>query len=105
MKTKLIISVALLLVIGVTSATAQQYRDRARNERQRIIGGMKSGELNKSEAWRLSREQRDIHRDYRHYKRNDGRISPRERRHLRHEQRKASRHIYWYKHNNRRACY
>ena len=101
MKTKVILAIMLLLGVAVTSADAQTIRGKARHERHRIAAGVRSGELSRPEAYRLSREQRHIRKDVRRAKLNDGHIGPRERKHIRHEQRKASRHIYRAKHNRR----
>ncbi|NML19802.1 hypothetical protein HHL16_02905 [Pseudoflavitalea sp. G-6-1-2] len=102
MKTTMILSLALMLVVGVSAAQAQPYI--AKNEHRRINNGVRSGELTRGEAYRLRADQRDIHRDYVRYKRNDGHISPRERKHLMHERQKASKRIYHAKHNSRVRC-
>lgn len=97
MKMKLVIALALVMGVAISSADAQVaggIKDRAR-----IHQGVRSGELNRFEKHRLMKEQRKIHRHRRHFRKNDGRISPRERRVLQHEKRKHSRHIYRYKHN------
>jgi hypothetical protein len=104
MKTKFILAIILLFGVGVSSADAQ-ISARGRHERARIGNGVRSGELSRPEAFRLGREQQNIHRDARRFRRNDGHIGPRERRHLRHEQRKAGRHIYRAKHNGRHRAF
>jgi hypothetical protein len=99
MKTKVILAIMLLMGVAVSSASAQTIGGKARHERHRIAGGVRSGELSRPEAYRLTREQRNIHKDIRRAKMNDGHVGPRERKHIRHEQRKASRHIHRAKHN------
>lgn len=97
MKMKLVIALALVMGLAIGSADAQVasgLRDRAR-----IHHGMRNGELTRVEKHRLMKEQRKIHRHRRHFRRNDGKIGPRERRILQYEKRKHSRHIYRYKHN------
>ena len=101
MKAKFIIAILLLMGVGIGSASAQDIHGRARNERARIGAGVRSGELTRPEAYRLGREQHRIHRDVRRARANDGHIGPRERRHIRHEQRMHSRHIHRAKHNGR----
>ena len=96
MKAKLILSIALLMGIAVSSVQAQSIADRERYQRERITEGYRNGSLN-----RLSREQQKIRHDYRRYKWNDGRLSRHERRKLHREQQRASRHIYWHKHHGR----
>lgn len=101
MKTKIILVVALILGVAVTNADAQTINAKARNERHRIVGGVRNGELTKGEAYRLGKEQRHIRKGIHRARRNDGHISARERKHIKHAQRKHSRHIYHYKHNRR----
>ncbi len=101
MKAKLILSIALLMGIAVSSVQAQSIADRERYQRERITEGYRNGSLNRGEAYRLSREQQKIRHDYRRYKWNDGRLSRHERRKLHREQQRASRHIYWHKHHGR----
>jgi hypothetical protein len=101
MNKKLILAVALLLGVAINSASAQIIRVKARNERVRIGGGVRSGELTRPEAYRLHHEQRGIRRDI-HRARRDGHVNRAERMHIRHEQRKHSRHIYRAKHNGRK---
>lgn len=101
MKTKLFFAVVLMLGF-VISADAQITRGKARNERARIGAGVRNGELTRPEAYRLHREQHHIRRDIHRARSNDGHIGPRERKHIRHEQRKHSRRIYAAKHNGRK---
>jgi hypothetical protein len=103
MNKTLILAVALLLGLAINSASAQTIRGKARHERHRITGGVRSGELTRPEAYRLHREQRHIRRDI-HRSRRDGHIDRAERMHIRHEQRKHSRHIYRAKHNRRKRA-
>lgn len=99
MKAKIILSIALLIGVAVSSATAQSYNKRANNNIVRVIQGKHSGELTRAEARHLSRHQQKIRQDYNRYKCNDGRLSRSERKKLEKAQRKASRQIYVYKHN------
>lgn len=104
MKTKLLIAVVLMLGFAINSAEAQSIRGKARIERHRIGAGVRSGQLTRPEAYRLHREQRHIRKDIHRARRNDGRIDARERKHIRHEQRKHSRRIYMAKHNGRKRA-
>jgi uncharacterized membrane protein YebE (DUF533 family) len=101
MKTRLIVPLILLMTVAVINANGQSIRKQSRNERERIAQGSRSGELTKHETARLAREQKDIRKDVRAAKADDGHIGPRERKHIQREERKASRHIYRAKHNNR----
>jgi hypothetical protein len=104
MKTKLIVPFILLLCVAVINANGQSIRKRSNNERERVTQGARSGELTKREAAKLRKEQKEIRKDVRVAKKDDGHIGPRERKHIRREQRKASRHIYRAKHNNRKRA-
>lgn len=99
MKASIFLSIVTLMVIGVGTLQAQPVRNRTQKER--INNGVRTGQLTRAEAYRLHHEQRDIRHDRMRFKRNDGHIGPRERKHLQHERRKASKHIYHHKHNDR----
>jgi hypothetical protein len=55
--------------------------------------------LTRREARRLTREQRHIRREERRYRCNDGHLGPWERRDLRRDLNRSSRHIYRQKHD------
>lgn len=71
---------------------------RQHNQADRIKQGVRSGELTKSEARGLVKEQKEIRRDIREA-RSDGVVTREERREIRQEQNQASRHIYKEKHD------
>jgi hypothetical protein len=71
---------------------------REHRQQRRIVRGVRSGELTARETLRLERGQWDIRRDERRAKA-DGRVTARERAHLRRELDRESRHIYRAKHN------
>ncbi len=71
---------------------------RQHNQADRIRQGVRSGELTKSEARGLVKEQREIRQTERQYK-SDGVLTRDERRDLHKEQNQASRHIYQEKHD------
>ena len=97
MKIKLFVALALVTGLAINSADAQITS--GRHQKGRVEQGMRSGELNRFEKHRLGREKYKIHRHRRQAWKNDGRISPRERKMLQQERRKHNRHIYRYKHN------
>src|SRR5215831_11724100 len=97
MKVKLLLAVVLLLGVSA-AASAQTIGDRARNQRERIYDGRRNGDLTRGEEFRLNQEQRHIDNNLFRARR-DGYINPRERRHILREERRASRRIYFYKHN------
>ena len=97
MKVKLLLAVVLLLGVSA-AASAQTIGDRARHERERIYDGRRNGDLTRGEEFRLNQEQRNIDHDLFRARR-DGYISPRERRHILREERRANRRIYFYRHN------
>lgn len=93
MKSKLLFTAILFMLIGLGSAKAQQ--------RGRIKQGVQTGELTRSEARNLAFTQHSIHREMRSA-RADGVVTPGERRVIRHDKRQASRKIYRKKHNCRK---
>ncbi|HNU88826.1 MAG TPA: hypothetical protein PKJ94_11065 [Ferruginibacter sp.] len=97
MKLKVLVTTALVLVLGTSIAEAQQTQ---RMQRHRIREGVRSGELTRSETRGLALQQRRIHRDIRMAKR-DGVITRRERKEIRRDKRMANRSIYRKKHNRR----
>jgi CRISPR/Cas system-associated endoribonuclease Cas2 len=103
MKRYLTGTLLLLLALGLTmpafARTSMHHSER--NQMRRIQQGIHSGELTRKEARILRREQRNIRRLKQHFVR-DGRISRHERRALRKRYAKAGRHIYRFKHNERR---
>lgn len=98
MKTKIAITLGLLLVLGMGTVSAQ-YAHGKHKQKARIGQGVRSGELTRFETKKLMKEQRRLHHHTRRSKLNDGHIGPRERRMLKHERNRADRHIYRYKHN------
>lgn len=102
MKASIFLSMIMLTVIGV--GTLQAQPNKSKNQKERIYNGVRTGQLTKAETYRLANDRRDIRNDRMRYKRNDGHISARERKHLIHERKQASRKIYHYKHNGRVRC-
>ncbi|MBC7848266.1 MAG: hypothetical protein H7Y31_00955 [Chitinophagaceae bacterium] len=96
MKARVLILLTLIMGVAVGSADAQI---RNRHENARIGHGIRKGELTRAEAYHLKKQQHRIHRHERKARFNDGRISPRERKMLAYEKRKAGKKIYRYKHN------
>lgn len=92
----------------VQSKPAQAKRTPVVNHRQvvqhrRIVRGVRSGQLTKSEARKLSRQQARIRRTKRRDRRmNGGKLTSSERKHLDRMQNRANRHIYRLKHNKRK---
>ena len=80
-------------------ARAGEIKERQKHQQERIDEGVKSGELTKKETLKLEAEQAKIRKKKRRFKRNDGKIGPKERAKLEQEQDKASQHIYKEKHD------
>jgi hypothetical protein len=70
------------------------------SQQARIKQGVKSGELTKKETAKLQMQQAKIKNDKQAAK-SDGKVTSAERNEIRKEQRKASRHIYRAKHNEK----
>jgi hypothetical protein len=95
--------VGCALAVAASTAFGAGVRDRAVNarqhEQQRRIGeGVRSGELTKSEAKGLEKEERDIRVEERQFK-SDGKLSAEERRKLQTDLNKTSHDIYNQKHD------
>ena len=97
---KRILLFGLVLTLFTTVASAQQASGE-KFRRHRIAEGYQSGELNRHEMRKLHREKKFYNYEKRKAFR-DGRISPRERRHLAELKRYDSRQVYRYKHNHHR---
>ncbi|MDQ6844932.1 MAG: hypothetical protein M3Z92_11350 [Bacteroidota bacterium] len=99
MKTKILTPFVFLFFLGMSNANAQTKKTPGQ-ERHRIAQGVKSGELTKRETRSLANHQKDIHQDKKEA-RADGVVTEAERKHIKKDERKASRSIYRKKHNNR----
>ncbi|MGA3286149.1 MAG: hypothetical protein ABSD46_01840 [Bacteroidota bacterium] len=108
MKIKSFPITALMISLFCWSASAQEQQQPAKtprvthrqiNQQARIKQGVQSGELTKGETVRLEKEQGKIQAEKLQAK-SDGKVTPQERQKIRHDQRKASRHIYRAKHND-----
>jgi len=75
-------------------ASEASVNGRERNQRQRIQQGVRSGELTRGEAARLTVEQARLRAEEHRYRHNDGHLGPRERADLRRDLNRASRHIH-----------
>lgn len=75
--------------------------EKQKNQKQRIVQGVKSGELTFRETARLTKQQVNIQRKKKQFK-SDGTFSKRERLNIRKRQYKASKNIYRKKHNDRK---
>ena len=100
---KLVAMSVLAAFVGMTGSAFAQTKTPAVTERQvnqqaRIKQGVNSGELNKREAARLEAEQAKIQAEKKTAK-VDGKVTPRERAKIQHDQNKASRRIAIQKHD------
>jgi hypothetical protein len=93
---KLIVLTTVLFMISASALMAQRQTatntGRQINQQARIHQGARSGELTGREAVALEREQKKIQIEKRIAKA-DGTVTPAEKRFLRREQNRASRHI------------
>lgn len=99
MKMMLIAVMAGLAALTVTVPAEAQVNERQWTQQGRIWQGYRSGELTTYEALRLQNRQRRINR-YETRSRWDGRgLSAHERARISRMQNRASRNIYWQKHD------
>jgi hypothetical protein len=96
------ILVAALAINSIAEAQSRTPVINRRMHRQehRINQGVRSGELTRAEAHHLRADERRTKMDKR-MAMADGRVTARERKILRRDENRTSRHIYHYKHNNR----
>ncbi|HUS07447.1 MAG TPA: hypothetical protein VMZ52_14160 [Bryobacteraceae bacterium] len=92
--------VAVAAGILTIPAAGQDIQSRGKEQQERIATGVASGQLTRTEARKLEREQAKIRRDVRKAHRSGGRISARERAKISREQNKSSRRIYREKHDS-----
>lgn len=95
-----VVAVCLLTLTTDTSAQARRgVNARQDNQRERIVNGVRSGELTARETGRLAREQVQIRRMEQRFRQSGDGLSSRERVRLQREMNQASRHIYRQKHD------
>ena len=92
MKGKIILAIALLIGLTITSADAQSVREKRADQRERINGNFRQGKISKADKHRLAKERS-------HYRKHDFRgkkqhFSHGNRRHFKHESRKSGRNGY-----------
>ena len=110
-KTIGLIFAAFLIVAGFsTNSFAQRKYNHNVNQREsrqqrRIYQGVRSGSLNRREAYRLERQQVNLRRTEARYRRSGGGLSWRERRNLEHRLNRSSRSIYNQKHDRQHHGY
>ena len=103
-RTTILATLALAgFVFGIAGTVLAQtktpvVRERQGNQHQRIKEGVKSGELTKREATKLRTEQAKIQAEKKMAKA-DGKVTTAERAVIKHDQNKASKHIYKEKHD------
>ena len=93
-----LLGVGLVAHLTVSTAVADTVNQRQYQQQQRIVQGVKSGELTRREAHRLTKQQASIALMERRFK-SDGRLSVNERLKLQQRQNRASASIYRGKHN------
>ena len=98
---------SLIIAIGLSADTYGQTKSkrysingRQQHQQQRLVRGIKSGELTARETYRLSREQAQIQRMESRFRRSGDGLSYREGVKLQRELNQSSRHIYRQKHDS-----
>jgi hypothetical protein len=105
--TQIYLVVSMMLVTQLTQIekTYAGGRNRSTAKREgiqhkRIHNGVQSGQLSREEAKALRQNQRDINKDRKAAKRDDGKIDHSEKKDLRQQQNSASKDIYNQKHDD-----
>ncbi len=103
MRTILGICFGVLVCFGATAVEASAQRrginERQQNQQQRMMRGMRSGELTIREAARLAHEQAQTRRMESRFRESGDGLSSRERHRLQHQMNQSSWHIYRQKHD------
>ena len=94
----LMIAALAISSIAMAQTSTPVIDHRQHNQERRINEGERTGALNRREANNLRKDERHISRQKQMYKA-DGRVTPGERRHLRHMENRTSRAIYRDKHH------
>ena len=100
-KSTLLAGIGLALsmaMAGSAFADTPRYDARQHNQRQRVVNGVRSGELTMRETRRLAGGQVHLNRVERRAEA-DGVVTRRERAHLQHEANQQSRRVYRQKHD------
>ena len=92
------LGLALIVIAGSASADTPRYNARQAHQQQRIVNGVKSGELTLRETRRLAAGQVHLNRVENRAKA-DGVVTARERAHMQHEANQQSHRIYRQKHD------
>lgn len=95
---KWMIAALAVLVSGSALAGTPRYDARQHHQRERIVNGVRSGELTMRETRRLAAGQVHLNRVERRAKA-DGVVTARERAHMQHEANQQSRRIHRQKHD------
>ena len=103
---KLITATAFILAAAFSQgayadSNSPNINYKQKNQKQRIVQGVKSGELTFRETARLAKQQVNIQRKKKQFK-SDGTFTKRERLKIHKRQYKASKNIYRKKHNARK---
>ncbi|MGA7856350.1 MAG: hypothetical protein WCA11_00370 [Terracidiphilus sp.] len=106
---KFVLAAALVAAPAITIAQTpapaahnQTIGQRKFNQQRRIANGIQTGRLNARQTVRLERQQRSINHQTRAMRvRHNGRLTPMDRRIIRHRQNVASRRIFRARHNRR----
>jgi len=101
-----LILASLIIALGFSADAFAQTKSRPRSvnnreqrQQNRIVRGVKSGELTARETYRLGRKQYQIRRLESRFRRSGNGLSNRERYRLQRELNQSSRHIYRQKHD------
>src|SRR5262245_36003231 len=100
MRRTIVVLVGGLVMSLPPAAISKTGRQHQRHEEKRIERGEHRGSLTEKEAGKLEEKQDAIEQE-REEAKEDGKITPRERKSIRHEQKELSQDIYRKKHNKK----
>ena len=96
----LISSIVITMTLAATTSYADSINERQFQQKQRIVQGIKSGQITQKEAFNLRKKQAQFERRE-HYFKSDGNFTFKERKTLQNNLNRFSKDIYFVKHNKK----
>jgi len=96
----LISSIVIAMTLAATTSYADSINERQLQQKERIVQGVKSGQITQKEAFNLRKKQAQFERKELHFK-SDGNFTFKERKTLQNNLNPFSKDIYFAKHNKK----
>jgi hypothetical protein len=96
---KIILTIAVVTGMMISIGSAQEIKERQKEQQERIAQGVASGQLTPKETVKLEKKEARINREVRRDRRSGGHLSANERAKIAKDQNKMSAEIYRQKHD------